>query len=366
MKSERLACLIASRNLGDIVMWSGLLEELIAARCAERFVVWTRPPMAWIFAGLPDCEVICSSFPVGTKKEFGGRQSLRFLAAAARIRALKPSVSVDFVGDFRERLFARMIGSPRHLHIGWESGHPYARVIRNPLGRGRPLITVPESVPNVYAAYGLMVRALTKRKRVVDALESHRQRRGRDTGPYRVGLHPFASLACKLWSPAKWERLARELLNRGYDVTAFAAASEGEALRHMFAGLDGRITLDTTDLAAFDRVLPTLDIVIGLDSVAVHMAHRRGVPSITINAGAPPELWAVPSGRMLAASGGCPHYPCHNVAPCRGTPYQNACVEAITPDEVLGAIDSLRQRQHEVAQADHSSAEQSGDGHLRV
>lgn len=348
MEPEPLACLIASRNLGDIVIWGGVLEDLIAARYAARYVVWTRPQMAWMFEGVPQCEVVCSSFPVGTRKQFGPREAVRFLTTAARIRALRPTVSLDLVGDFRERAFGRLIGSARHLHIGWEQGHPHARLIRNPFGPGHPLVTVPASIPNVYAAHRLMVQALTH-PQYLGGAHNDRQcpdRSARDACEYRVGLHPFASQACKLWPEDNWRGLARELLARNYRLLAFAAPGETEALREIFAGFEADITLLTGDLAQFAAAVSALDVMIGLDSFSVHMAHRQGVPSITINAGAPPELWAVPGGRTLAQSGGCRHYPCYNVAPCRGRPYQNACVGAVTPAQVLAAIDSMPLRAH--------------------
>jgi heptosyltransferase-3 len=361
MKPEPLACLIASRNLGDIVIWSSVLRELAAARYAERFVVWTRPQMAWMFEDVPNCEVVCSSFPVGTRKEFGARAALQFLRVAARIRVLEPSVFFDFVGDFRERWFARLAGSRRHLQIGWEAGHPYTRLIRNPFGRGHPLVTVPTSVPNVYAAYELMVAALAGRA------DASRRTKLRDRSQpvhhasrYRVGLHPFASQPCKLWTDVNWASVARELLGRGFEVLAFSAPGERESLRGVFAGLEDRVSLVTGTLSEFAATIATLDVMVGLDSFSVHMAHRQGVPSITINAGAPAELWAIPSGRILAESGGCSHYPCYNVAPCRGTSYQNACVNAVTPAQVLAAIESARRQPPTGLFPEHVAAGLSG------
>ncbi len=126
-------------------------------------------------------------------------------------------------------------------------------------------------------------------------------------------------------------------------MTAFSAESEREALQGMFAGLD-RVALIPSDLSDFAARIATLDVLVGLDSVSIHMAHRQGVASIMINAGSAPGLWDVPTGRVLADSGGCHHYPCGNVAPCRGTAYQNACVEAITPAQVFAAIEAVRHR----------------------
>ena len=343
MSRERLACLIAGRNLGDIVILSGTLRDLVAAGYAERYLVWTRPQMAGVFRGIRGCEVICSAFPVGTRKEFGASALLKWASVIARIRAMRPSVSIDFVGDFRERLFGRLTGSERHLHIGWDRHHPHNHLIRNPFGPGHPLVTVPADVPNVYDAHRLMVRSLTG-KDPASARDPGRPGSGSASSgaPYRVGLHPFASQACKRWPGERWAGLASALLDSGCAVVAFSAPGEREALEAMFAGLEGRVAMASGSMDQFADAVASLDLMIGLDSFSVHLAHRLGVPSITINAGTPAELWAVPSGRTLAASGGCAHYPCYNVAPCRGTAYENACVNAVGEAEVLAAVEHFR------------------------
>lgn len=324
-----LACLIASRNLGDIVMWSGLMRQLTAASYAERYIIWTRPMMACMFEDLPRCEVICSSFPVGTGMRFGLPELMGLLEAARQIRARGPQVVLDFVGDFRERFLARLVGG-RHLQIGWGPRHGHRRLIRNPLGYGRPLVTVPASVPNVYAGYQLMLEALGAAQPVAAPAQRPVQ---------RIGLHPFASLPSKMWPAQRWRELARALLRRNFELCAFGAAQEAEELAVIFRGLPVAL-LASADIRQYRREIQQLDLLIGLDSQSVHMAHLHGVPSITINAGNPPELFAVPSGQMLADSGGCPHYPCFNLAPCRAPRGEHACMKAIAPQRVLAAVES--------------------------
>jgi heptosyltransferase-3 len=331
---EPLACLIAGRNLGDIVMWSGLLRELSAAGYARRYVVWTRPKMACLFEDVADCDIVCSSFPVGTGHRFGSREIIGMLRAAAELRWRKPSVVIDFVGDFRERLLARLIGG-RHRHIGWEAGHRYNHMIRNPIGAGHPFITVPARVPNIYDGYRLMLEALIGRPLPAGPPAQRRP-------IHRIGLHPFASQPSKLWPAEHWQLLARELLGRGFELWAFSSPEEHPALARVLAGLTDQIVLRSTDIHQYCLDVSQLDLVIGLDSLCMHTAHRFGVPSLTINAGNPPDLYAVPSGQTLAASGGCRHYPCFNIAPCRGSAYENACVKAILPQRVLDAVAALQ------------------------
>jgi ADP-heptose:LPS heptosyltransferase len=158
----------------------------------------------------------------------------------------------------------------------------------------------------------------------------------------RIGLHPFASQPSKLWPAEHWQLLARELLGRGFELWAFSAPEERQALERVLAGMTDKIALRSTDIRQYCLDLSQLDLVIGLDSLCMHTAHRFKIPSLTINAGNPPELYAVSSGQTLGASGGCRHYPCYNIAPCRGTAYENACVKAISPQRVLDAVETLR------------------------
>jgi heptosyltransferase-3 len=336
---ERLACLVVAHNLGDAVIQSRFLRELAARGYAQRYLVWTRPQVAFLFADIADCEVVCSQFPVGTAKQMGGTAVFAFLKAAWQVRRRRPSVTLDLIGDLRDRLFAHLAGTPRHLHIGWAEGHPFNRLIRNPWGAGKPFLTVPREVRNVYAAHDLVLQQLAP---PVAGSEPDGRRH---TGPaanasraLKVGLHPFASQRCKLWPRTQWQQLTRSLLARGAEVTAFGAPADTADLQDMFVEFGGDVRLVAGTISQFADEVARLDAIVGLDSFAVHMAQRQGVRSVTINAGNPPELWAPPEGRSLGSSGGCPQYPCFNVPTCEGTPLAYACVRSIDAEQVEIAV----------------------------
>jgi heptosyltransferase III len=339
----RLACLIAARNLGDTVVMSTFFHQLVRRGFADAYLVWTRPGLEFLFNDLPACEIVTSSFPVGTSKNFGGTAAVRFLQAAWLIRQRRPSVTVDLTGDVRERIFARLLGAPRHAHIGWADDHPYRRLIRNPLGSGHPRITVPARVTSVYAAYDQFLNALAPGC-PGDAATAPAPKRSQapEGGRMRVGIHPYASQASKLWPEENWRQLVAALLSQGIHVVAFAAPAERSALCALLADLRDQVELRTGTLEQFAKELRSVQLLVGLDSFAVHMAENRGVRTITINGGTPPGLWATPSGHMLASSGGCVHHPCFNIAPCRGRAYENACVRAISPSAVLADIEVTR------------------------
>ncbi len=339
LTTERLACLVVAHNLGDAVIQSHFMRRLVQRRYAHGYLVWTRPQCAFLFEDLTDTEVICSQFPVGTNKQFSFRSAIAFARAAREIRRRRPSVTLDLIGDVRDRLFGRIAGGRRHLHLGWHADHPFNRLIRNPFGPGRPLLMVPPSVPNVYDAHRLLLDVIAPNVQSpstgrIPALLAYPK-----GVPSRFGLHPFASQECKLWPATHWRALIENLLSRS-DVALFAygAPQERKALETLFAPYLGQITLVTGDMRSFAEHVSTLDVMIGLDSFSIHMAELRGVRGIMINAGNPADLWSVPSGVTIAKSGGCANYPCFNVPACMGTDDPYACVRSIDVKDVLAAI----------------------------
>jgi heptosyltransferase-3 len=337
---ERLACLIAGRNLGDIVMACRFLQLLNASGYARQYVVWTRPQLAFLFAGLADCQVIGSEFPVGTSKNFGWRQALRFLRAAWDLRRMRPSVTIDLIGDVRERAFARLAGSRRHIFPGWASGHPFRRIIRNPFGVSGAAVQVPAMQANVYQAHDALLRHLLSQGSPAPAPPTAiAQQAAATVRRWTVGLHPFASQACKLWPLERWRELTQRLLERGASVRLFGSPAERTMLQTIVPQVAGDLTLVTGSIPEFAQQVSRLDLLVGLDSFAVHMAQQKGVRSVAIFGGNPPAMWTPPDGLGLGASGGCRSYPCFNVPNCQGTEQEYACVRSISVEQVLAAID---------------------------
>ncbi|MGC3964392.1 MAG: glycosyltransferase family 9 protein [Rhodocyclaceae bacterium] len=244
------------------------------------------------------------------------------------------------IGDFRERIFARLIGSKDHRHIGWAPGHPFASIIRNPLGPGRPICVVPTEAANVYRAYQQYVDALTGGPRHVAATAQMASIKHAS----HIGLHPFASQACKQWPDESWQSLAAELQSRGVRLTAYGAPTERERLELIFGGLAQPIEFVTRPVVEFAQHVASLDLLVGLDSFSVHVAERAGVPSIMLNAANHPSLWVPPGGRSVSSSGGCSHYPCLNSPKCEGRALEYACIRSLKTEQVLSVLNFLPKR----------------------
>jgi heptosyltransferase-3 len=329
---EELVCLIAGRNLGDIVMQGDVFKRLALRGFARAYMVWTRPQAAFLFADMPDWRIVTSQFPIGTNKQFSVAAAFGFWRAARVIRGFRPSATLDLVGDFRERSIARLVGAKRHIHIGWAREHPINRLHRNPIGVGQPEMVVPADVHNVYAAYDLFVEHLAPALKHAPANQLPPEKPPKSQ---RVGLHPFASQECRLWPKSSWQELAHRLVSQGVEVIAFGAVPDGPALKELFT--DDTVTLSIGSLASFGAQLATVDVLVGLDSLSVHMAQHVGVRSVMINGANNHQIWAPPNSRVLAKSGGCQTYPCYNKPRCRGTRGEYACIRSITVEEVLSA-----------------------------
>jgi len=333
---------VVARNLGDCAIQSGFLLKLAQRGYANQYLVWTRPQTAFLFQEIADCEVVTSQFPVGTNKQFGWRSWGGFVRAVRTIRRYRPSVTLDLIGDVRERQFARLTGAGTRLHIGWSRGHPFTRMIRNPLGTGHPAVVIPNDIVNVYAAYDRMLDFLAP---PVEGAIGTGEEPGHSgvssaTAVRKIGLHPFASQQCKLWPQENWRALVEALVEARAQITAYGAPNERSALEQLLGPLTQHVSLVTGSITGFAESVRLLDVMVGLDSFSVHLAQRLGVRSVTINAGNPPHLWAPPDGRALGSSGSCPFYPCYNVPRCESGPRPYACVRSIAVRDVLDAINN--------------------------
>jgi heptosyltransferase III len=334
----RLACLISARNLGDAAAHSSVLAELVSRRFADAYLVWTKPALAFLFEGIGGCEVLTSPLPVGSGNAFRASDVRPLLRMARQVRQRQPDVTLDLVGDVRERWLARLAGSRRHVHIGWAAGHPFNRIIRNPFGRGNPAVSVPLDVPGAYGGYAAFVEAIcpTPESRVGAVARPHPAMARR----LRIGLHPFASQDCKLWPDRSWRELAAMLGERGHELIGFCAPGEAARLAVIFGNVGPPIRTVAGSLREFASEASRLDLMIGLDSFSVHLAQRQGVASIMLNAGNPPSLWAPPRGTVLGCGGGCSRHPCFNVPHCEPKA-QYICIRSVRVADVVAEVEGF-------------------------
>jgi heptosyltransferase-3 len=267
---------------------------------------------------------------------------MSFGSAALRIRRERPTQTLELVSDIRERWACRLLGAPRNLSPAWEIGHPFRKHSR--MGRFKPsdVATIPVAVTGLYAALNLVLVALVGSARA-NLLRAPAWPAWADVAPdtrMRIGIHPFASAPCKLWPRERWVALIASLRGRfpRAAIVLFGAPPERDSLDEMSRLATGETQIVTASLREFKATLQHVDLLIGLDSFSVHLAHSLGVPAIVLVGPNDPALFTPPGARTVTHPGECVYQPCGGRPKCKGTSFEYACMRAISAPQVMNEI----------------------------
>jgi len=158
--------------------------------------------------------------------------------------------------------------------------------------------------------------------------------------PYVV-VHPGASVPARAWPPAHHRELVRLLASRGVPVVVTGSPSERELTREV-AGGPSDFVADlggATTLGELADVLADASAVVVGNTGPAHLAAAVGTPVVSLFAPTvPPIRWRpykVPQRLLMTdvPCAGCRAREC----PVAGHP----CLSQLTPEMVLGALDSL-------------------------
>lgn len=164
-----------------------------------------------------------------------------------------------------------------------------------------------------------------------------------DARPLAV-LHAGASKAYKKWPAVHFTELANRLVARGYRIGLIGAgSSDAEVNNQVVAGL-GVLRehcvdyCDRLDLRQLAALLKQADLMVGNDSGPSHLASALGVPGVVIFGPTDIGIWR-PLGRHTAVLNNkqicqtdCTRHFCRSGF---------ACLETITPQDVMNGLDSI-------------------------
>ncbi len=165
---------------------------------------------------------------------------------------------------------------------------------------------------------------------------------GLEAGTFVV-FHPGSRWRFKTWPPVTAARLIEGLHQAGWPVVLTGAPDPGE--QAFVAELRSLCRVPVTDLAGrlglkeLGAVLGRARLFIGMDSAPMHLAAAMGVPTVALFGPSGEREWGpwqVPH-RVLTSSHGC--RPCGQDG-CGGGKVSE-CLEAITPERVLVAVEEL-------------------------
>jgi ADP-heptose:LPS heptosyltransferase len=160
-------------------------------------------------------------------------------------------------------------------------------------------------------------------------------------GRQYIVLHVGAGSPLKEWPVDKWRRLAELLLHDGYQVIfTGAGAQDALVVSKVTDGLDGAWVNLCGQLAwqEYVRVLGNAALVIGVDTVAGHVAAAVGTPCVVIDNGMKnPYHWRPMSQRCKVLVHKVPCLPCYRTRGCRAM----HCVRKVAVDAVYRAAREL-------------------------
>lgn len=218
------------------------------------------------------------------------------------LRALRPTVSVDWQGNLKGALLARLSGAPRRIGLargqgGKEKAHLLAteRVTLPPppvhrVDRARALAAPLGAVPGTGRG---TVAGLEAAGPAMDAwLASMGLRRG----GYAV-LHPGTSGfgAMKRWPAARFGELARRLHGeRGLAILVTAGPGEGDLADEVVAASGGAAVRgpETNSLADLGALLERAAVMVAADTGPAHLAALIGAPVVTLFGPKNPAVYA--------------------------------------------------------------------------
>jgi ADP-heptose:LPS heptosyltransferase len=171
-----------------------------------------------------------------------------------------------------------------------------------------------------------------------DAFPGHPLGKPSEPVPVTVLIAPGAGYPEKQWGPEKFRHLAGWLVENGYSAGLIGGPADIPLAGDIMKGLPIQNFTGRTPLRETARLITTAALVIGGDSVALHLAAAFGTPSVSLFGPTPPSQWA-PRGKVhRALYHPPPCSPCSrfgHIPPC---PYDVECLKRVTVEEVFAAI----------------------------
>ncbi|MCP3979923.1 MAG: lipopolysaccharide heptosyltransferase II [bacterium] len=321
--------------LGDLVLTTPLLREIVRARPEARVTVVTTTIGRDVFRGLPYVAEVRA-----LDKRPGLRGWRDALTLAGELKRDGFDWAVAAQRSHRSALLVRKSAARRVGFAGAPGRWAYdLRVVRRgerhavrrylelsrPLG-GRPEIADPrpEMRPDASAR---------------DRVQEHLQALGGE--PY-VCVAPGSVWGTKRWLPEGFGEVARALGREGARVVLVGSAAERELCRDV-ARAAGSSVLDLagrTSVAELAALLECARLLVGNDSGPAHVASAVGTPVVTLFGPTTPAMGYTPHGALnrVVEHEGLECRPCHRHGPQRCPLGHFRCMREIPAIRVLATV----------------------------
>lgn len=349
INQEGRCLILAFRHLGDAVITSSWIRALKRDIPLLKIHVLGRPELREVFTARCTIETYHTiNLPV-----FGHhRRNLNSILAAfgsmRRLRQYRYDFCINLVGDTRENLIGRLIGSRWNIAPIWSPGHLFKEKITD-TGAGLLAncgIAIPTRIKNYYEALDFFGQRLGLQPIQWSDPKSRSGQTSGSASTARIALHPGASHPSRRWPVARWKELMRQLHGRGCRMELLGSPVEEKHLRETYQHEIEQLHLEviTTGMPEFFAALRGADLLIGMDSLSAHAAYSMGTRSVVMNGSSDPKIMTPPGSVPLSAGHLCPLFPCNYAYLCREQESPYVCCRGIEVPEVLKAVDVLLTR----------------------
>lgn len=290
--------LVRTSALGDVVHALPVATALRRHRPAAEIAWVVEEAIAPLLAGHPAIDRVIPLDLRGWRREPFSRRSRRGLAALRRaLRAFRPDVALDLMGNHKGALLARLSGAPRVVGLARRDRREPSSALwigervalAEPAGRpGGPLAVAAEGdePPPAHAVDRALAlaAALGAPTSPVD-LGGDGLFPALPRGPRRhLVVHAGAGWGNKRWPPQRWGEAARRLAEvTGLPVRAPVGPGEEALVAELAAAAGGAVqAVPAPDVPSLAAELLAARLVLAGDTGPLHLAHSLGVPVLAV------------------------------------------------------------------------------------
>jgi len=325
--------------VGELLVVTPALRALRKAFPDARVTALVSPGSAVVLVGNSSVNRL---LPVakGQRTGFGG-----LVALAAWIRAQRFDAALVLHTSFRSALLAALAGVPVRAGLACE-GRGF--LLTHKAARDRAAYEVDEHL----RVLGLIDIPPDGRAMEMNLLPEEREEAARllqDIPPGRrvVGLHPGASREIRRWPAERFAELGALLRESGAEpVYVFgpkeSALADAVGSWWHARGLPAPRSVAPRTVRVLGALFERMDAVVTNNTGPMHVAAAVGAPGVFIHGPTPVGRWQPPGETWVpVCASGVPCRPCDSPR-CRMD--RLLCMEAVTVEQVRGALDGLLER----------------------
>jgi ADP-heptose:LPS heptosyltransferase len=264
--------------MGDVAVMVPVIRALRKKYPEVRITVLTRPFFAPFFRGIHNMRF----FNLNLKFRHKGLWGLFRVAGDAKRDGV--DAVADMHGNFSSRVIRGLLSlkGARTAHIDKGTGSK-RRLCRKGYLNFHQLKTTTERYADVLRDLGFELTPQPEIDMTLPVPLAINFLHGKKTAPW-IGIAPFAKYDTKVYPIELMERVAVEIAKRAGKVFIFGGGAEEQRLGAQLATLHPNIVsvIGTMNLGDELNLMSNLDVMLTMDSVAMHMGSLVGTPVVSV------------------------------------------------------------------------------------